>query len=196
MIKLKSLLVVVLVLHKLLQLSKILTKALAVINTQLYASCQYKFLFLGLVVIGVLNIKANYKIFSLNKNSYKAIVIPQILFGLLLALIVPTFLEFTIAQSPLEMRGLMIGLWFAAYGLGYAINISGKYSFKCKSDVICQNLYYYVFKSVVFLIIMIMFLVLAKRYKLRVRENKVNIHLIAEEHYERYIEQKVEYERK
>ena len=131
--------------------------------------------------------------FPMNTNSYKAIVIPQFLFGLSLALIVPTSLEFTIAQSPLEMRGLMIGLWFAAYGLGYAINISGKYSFKCESDVICQNLYYYVFKSVVFLIIMIMFLVLAKRYKLRVRENEVNIHLIAEEHYERYIEQEVEY---
>ena len=131
--------------------------------------------------------------FPMNTNSYKAIVIPQILFGLSLSLIVPTSLEFTIAQSPLEMRGLMIGLWYAAYGLGYAINISGKYSFKCESDVICQNLYYYVFKSVVFLIIMIMFLVLAKRYKLRVRENEVNIHLIAEEHYERYIEQEVEY---
>ena len=94
------------------------------------------------------------------------------------------------------MRGLMIGFWLAAYALGYGISISGKYSFKWESDVICKNLYYYVFKSVVFLIIMIMFLVLAKRCKLRVRENKVNIHLIAEEHYERYIEQKVEYERK
>ena len=36
---------------------------------------------------------------------------------------------------------------------------------------------------------MIVFLVLAKRYKFRVRENEVNIHLIVEEHYERYIEQ-------
>ena len=78
---------------------------------------------------------------------------------------------------------------FFLYALGYAFNISGKYSFKCESDVICQNLYYYVFKIVVFLIIMIVFLVLAKRYKFRVRENEVNIHLIAEEHYERYIEQ-------
>ena len=131
--------------------------------------------------------------FPLDTNSYKAIVIPQILFGFSLALIVSTSLEFTIAQSPLEMRGLMIGLWFAAYALGYAINISGKYSFKCESDVICQNLYYYVFKIVFFLIIMIMFLLLAKHYKFRVRENEVNIHLIAEEHYERYIEQEVEY---
>ena len=54
----------------------------------------------------------------------------------------------------------MIGLWFAAYALSYTINISGKYSFKCESDVICQNLYYYVFKGVVFIIIMIVFLVL------------------------------------
>ena len=131
--------------------------------------------------------------FPLDTNSYKAIIVPQILFGFSLALIVSTSLEFTIAQSPLEMRGLMIGLWFAAYALGYAFNISGKYSFKCESDVICQNLYYYVFKIVVFLIIMIVFLVLAKRYKFRVRENEVNIHLIAEEHYERYIEQEVEY---
>ena len=128
--------------------------------------------------------------FPLDTNSYKAIVIPQILFGFSLALIVSTSLEFTIAQSPLEMRGLMIGLWFAAYA---PINISGKYSFKCQSDVICQNLYYYIFKIVVFLIIMIVFLVLAKCYKFRVRENEVNIHLIAEEHYERYIEQEVEY---
>ena len=131
--------------------------------------------------------------FPLDTNSYKAIVIPQILFGFSLALIIPTSLEFTIAQSPLEMRGLMIGLWFAAYTLGHAINISGKYSFKCERDLICQNLYYYVFKIVVFLIIMIMFLVLAKHYKFRVRENEVNIHLITEEHYERYIEQEVEY---
>ena len=40
---------------------------------------------------------------------------------------------------------------------------------------------------------MIVFLILAKHYKFQVRENEVNIHLIAEEHYERYIEQEVEY---
>ena len=32
-----------------------------------------------------------------------------------------------------------------------------------------------------------MFLILAKHYKLRVRDNEVNIHLIAEEHYERHM---------
>ena len=55
-------------------------------------------------------------------------------------MILLTSLEYTISQSPLEMRGLMIGFWFATYALGYAINISGKDSFKCESDVIYQNL--------------------------------------------------------
>ena len=80
--------------------------------------------------------------FPLDTNSYKAIVISQILFGFSLALIIPTSLEFTIAQSPLEMRGLMIGLWFASYALGYAINISGKYSFQCQSVCVCACICY------------------------------------------------------
>ena len=43
------------------------------------------------------------------------------------------------------------------------------------------------------LIILVVFVILAKHYKLRVRENEVNIYMIVEEHYERYIEQEVEY---
>ena len=51
----------------------------------------------------------------------------------------------------------------------------------------------YIDKSVLFLIILIVFIILAKCYKLRVRENEINIHLIAEEHYERYMDQEAEY---
>ena len=104
----------------------------------------------------------------------------------------PTSLEITIAQSPHDMRGFMIGLWYAASGLGYVISINGKYSFKCEGDVICQKPLYFVFKSMIILVILIVYLVLARRYKLRVRENEVNIHFIAEEHYDRYIEQEVD----
>ena len=35
------------------------------------------------------------------------------------------------------MRSLMVGLWYAAYGLGYVIDINGKYRFNCKEDSIC-----------------------------------------------------------
>ena len=40
-----------------------------------------------------------------------------------------------------------------------------------------------------------MFVILAKRYKLRERERHVNIQPIVEEHYERYFDQEEEYMR-
>ena len=154
---------------------------------------------IGLGLVFALTVEVYYIImfackdyFQLNTLSYKAIILPEILYGVSFALILPTSLEFTIAQSPHEMRGLMVGMWFASYGIG---NTIGKCLFKCEGDIFCQNLFYYVYISVIVLIILIVFLVLAKRYKLRVRENEVNIHVIAEEHYERYIEQEVEYRR-
>ena len=133
--------------------------------------------------------------FNLNTTSYKALIVPQILHGIAFAFIFPTSLEFTIAQCPHEMRGFLIGLWYAAFELGDLINISGKYPFSCQGEIHCQSLYYHVLKSVIILIILIIFLILAKRYKFRVRENEVNIHLIAEEHYERYLDQEDQYRR-
>ena len=87
----------------------------------------------------------------------------------------------------------MVGLWYAAHGVGYVININSKYLFACEEKAMCQSVYYFILKSVVILIILIVFLVLAKHYKLRVRENEVNIHLITEEHYDRYMYQEEEY---
>ena len=133
--------------------------------------------------------------FYLDTTSYKAMIVPEILFGISYALLFPTSLEFIIAQSPHEMRGLMVGLWYAAYGIGCVIDINGRYTFNCKDDIVCQNLYDYVMKSAVILIILILFVILAKRYKLRVRENEINLHLIAEEHYERYMDLEEEFRR-
>ena len=123
--------------------------------------------------------------FLFDTTSYKATIVSQCFYGIAFALIVPTFLAFTIAQSPQEMRGLMVGLWYAAIGIGYTINVNMKYQLNI--------LYYFIAMSALVLIILIVFLILAKCYKLRVRENEVNVHLIAEEHYERYMDQEAEY---
>ena len=131
--------------------------------------------------------------FLFDTTSYKVVIVSQVLYGILFALIFPTSLALTIAQSPHEMRSLMVGLWYSARGVGYVININSKYLFACDKETICQSLYYFMVKSVIILIILIVFLVLAKCYKLRVRENEVNIHLIAEEHYEKYMDQEVKY---
>ena len=138
-------------------------------------------------------------IFKYQKNTLSyfndLLLIPQILYGVAFALIVPTSLEFTIVQSPIQMRGMMVGMWLASLGVGYLININTKYPFGCDNNSICPSYYYYITRSVVIFIILLIFIVLAKRYKLRVRENEVNIVQIVDEHYERYMDQKEEYER-
>ena len=130
---------------------------------------------------------------------YKAVIVPQILLGTAFALILPTSLEFFLAQSPNKMRGFILGLWYGAFGIGYVININGKYPFKCIGNDICQRPYYYVLISAIVLVILICFLILAKRYKLRRRRNEVYKPLIAEEtdtlYHERYMEQEKEYRR-
>ena len=83
----------------------------------------------------------------------------------------------------------------ATFVLGDLICNIGKYMFSYQEEIHCQILYYQVLKSVIILVILIIFLILAKRYKFRVRENEINVHLIAEEHYERYLDQEVEYRR-
>ena len=83
----------------------------------------------------------------------------------------------------------------ATFVLGDLICNIGKYTFSYQEEIHCQILYYQVLKSVIILVILIIFLILAKRYKFRVRENEINVHLIAEEHYERYLDQEVEYRR-
>ena len=123
------------------------------------------------------------------------LLIPQILYGIAFTLVFPTSLEFTIAQSPVEMRGMMVGMWFTCLGVGYLININTKYPFGCDNNSICSSLYYYITRSVVIFIILLVFIVLAKWYKFRVRENEVNIVQIVDEHYERYLNQEEEYER-
>ena len=133
--------------------------------------------------------------FNINTTSYKALIVPHILNGIAFAFIFPTSLEFTIAQCPHEMRGFLIGLWYTGFELGNLINASGRYLFSCQGEIHCQSLYYHVLMSVIILIILIIFLILAKRYRYRVREKEINVHLIAEEHYKRYLDQEDKYRR-
>ena len=130
-------------------------------------------------------------------NNYaKILFVPQTILSFSYTLLYPVSLEFTVAQSPVHMRGVMVGLWYAtSYGLGFLINIIIKFPFDCESQYICTSFYYYITKSVLVLIILIVFVILAKRYKYRVRENEVNIVQIVDDHYQRYMEQEEKYNR-
>ena len=121
-------------------------------------------------------------------------LIVQAVLGIAYILLYPVSLEFTVAQSPVHMRGVMVGLWYAAScGISFLINIIVKFPFNCESEYICTSLYYYITKSVLVLIILIVFVILAKRYKYRVRENEVNIVQIVDDHYQRYINQREQF---
>ena len=117
---------------------------------------------------------------------YNEIVVLQlVLMGIWYFLIFPIALEFTIAQSPEHMRGMMVGMCYASFGIG---NV-----FKFIFLSFLSKWYYYILKCVIALIVLIVFLILAKHYKYRVRENEVNIIQIVDEHYQRYMEQEEEH---
>ena len=129
-------------------------------------------------------------------NFSKMLFIPQTILSFSYTILYPVSLEFTVAQSPVHMRGVMVGLWYVtAYGFGFFISAIFKLLFACEDQYICTSFYYYITKSVLVLIILIVFVILAKRYKYRVRENEVNIHQIVDDHYQRYMEQEEQYKK-
>ena len=126
-------------------------------------------------------------------STFILLLLPQIFLGFTFVLIFPASLEFTIAQSPVNMRGVMVGIWFASIGCGYLFNINIKYLFGCHNEYLCTASYYYLTKSAVVFAILIVFVILARNYKYRVRENEVNVHQIVDDHYQRYMKQEEEY---
>ncbi|XP_019859892.1 PREDICTED: uncharacterized protein LOC109588147 [Amphimedon queenslandica] len=125
--------------------------------------------------------------------SSKMMLLPQMFLGFTFAILIPASLEFTIAQSPVHMRGVMVGIWFASLGCGYLFNINIKYLFGCHNEYLCTASYYYLTKSAVVFVILIVFIILARNYKYRIRENEVNVHQIVDDHYHRYMAQEEEY---
>ena len=115
-------------------------------------------------------------------------------FGQLLVLC--SSLEFVMAQSPNRMRGVMMGLgamlfWFGSsvhYGLEQVLEHFSNATPSC-------GFYYYLVLSILLILSLVLFTIAAKRYKLRERDRHVNIQAIAEEHYERYLDQEEEYMR-
>ena len=108
-------------------------------------------------------------------------------------------IEFTMAQTPNRMRGIMMGLVITM--MAWTTNDSVLFQLLMRIvdifKVSTQN--YTLYSSLVLpplaIMMMIIFVIVAKRYKLRERERHVNIQAIVEEHYERYLDQEEEYMR-
>ena len=104
--------------------------------------------------------------------------------------------EFILAQSPKSMRGTLIGLWFCLRGLRSYLNFVIFLPFlqyMGPGFPLGRGFYFSLTLAVLSFLVLVLFIFLAKRYKLRVREVEINIHRIAEDHIIRYIEQDEEH---
>ena len=102
-------------------------------------------------------------------------------------------MEFAMAQTPNRMRGIMMGLVTTI--IGWCTLGSKLLSSVFKASTQKYILYSCLVLPPLAMLMLIIFVIVAKRYKLRERERHVNIQAIVEEHYERYFDQEEEYMR-
>ena len=144
--------------------------------------------------IGLLSVISYAVIFQFKSADTVLLFIPAILFGISYALEFTLLLEFTIAQCPVEMRGILVGLWYASRGIGYAFNIILKFPFGCDNETLCTKPYYYISKSALVAVCLTMFVIVAAQYKYRVRDNDINVLKVVEDYYQKYTSQEEEEE--
>ena len=126
------------------------------------------------------------------------LLIPDILNGVSNFLIKPTAIEFTMAQIPISLRGTVFGVGITITIIGqviYSVIILSWSKFNLNNVTPSCGFYFYLVQSILIMLLLVVFVIAAKRYKLRERERHVNIQAIVEEHYERYIDQEEEYMR-
>ena len=113
---------------------------------------------------------------------YGLIVVPQVLYGCAYFFSYVSTIEFIIAQSPLQMQGLLIGFWMCQYYYHYGFYVV---SMALKS----YTWQYYMAKTILIFLSCLCFLVAARKYKYRERNEvtDINEHLVIAEYTERQI---------
>ena len=126
------------------------------------------------------------------------LLIRDLVIGFGYLLIFVNLTEVFLAQIPISLRGTAIGIGMIMVAIGHTIR-SGIILILSQLEI--NNVtpscgfYYYLVQSILIMLGLILFVIAAKRYKLRERDRHVNIQAIVEEHYERYIDQEEEYMR-
>ena len=102
-------------------------------------------------------------------------------------------------QRNIVWKGFIIGLWYSGQAFADIFFTTLYIMFdlyypNTLSSPSCGTVLLLIILSII-MFATVAYLILAKRYKLRERERHVNIQAIAEEHYERYLDQKEDYMR-
>ena len=96
------------------------------------------------------SLSVTFKMLSLFDKWYD--FVSEILSGISYFLINPVLLEFTIAQSPMHSRGMMVGVWYSSWAIGYIFSSCTRYPFKCQNQYVCSDFYYYLTQAVLLLL--------------------------------------------
>ena len=116
--------------------------------------------------------------------SSMALLLKQCLYALSAMFLYPALYEFICAQSPHAMKGMLIGLSFSIRGLfqliGFAMNVLflfiNKYFISCATD-------YYILTIVVGVVGLAVYVYVARKYKLRERDEPCHVRRFVEEYY-------------
>ena len=122
----------------------------------------------------------------------QTLIIINMLNGIASPLINITILEFISAQSPHTMKGLLLGVFYAFRGLFITLGCVVSFPFaqeKLWGDhrgIFDCGFYYYLSNSVLGVIGLVVFLMAARRYRNRERDDPPYSHQYAEDYYSRY----------
>ena len=123
---------------------------------------------------------------------YRWLVIPEILRGIATLFLFVAAVEFVCAQSPYNMRGLLIGLIYGTLGLYTIFDFLILLPFlfyrdgKGQSSMLSCGFWYYLMIAIIVVIALLIFCFVAKWYKKRERDEELNDRVFAETYYERY----------
>ena len=152
------------------------------IGAALTVTCAIGNLILNFIYATRINIVKNKECISPYVN-----VVPSILAPISYILLVVPLFEFIIAQSPHSMKGILFGLYYIVYyGLSEIVYLIEYYAFlklPCTSPINCSATVSYIVITIIALLSFIIYCIVAYKYKLRERDEVVNVHIFAEEYY-------------
>ena len=122
-------------------------------------------------------------------TSWIVIVLHTVMSGILLQVLLTAVLEFMCAQSPYHMRGLLVSfivpLTVTSYIVGASVGLALKHNV-CSTLAQCSLILFSV-KTVTCFIGFLLFCVVARWYKMRVRDEDYSTQRVVEEVYDRYL---------
>ena len=130
--------------------------------------------------------------------SVYTLIIPSLLHGIAMPLIYVTTLEFVSAQSPHTMKGLLLGVFYAFKGLFVTLGCVFTFPFTVKmlwkkdQGMFDCGFYYYLINTVIGMVGVVIFVIAAKWYRYRQREDQPYGPRYVEDYYHRYTNSHIE----